>query len=269
MSTTPAPYRSNLPAGGGGFLQLLHAEWTKFRTVRGWMVALVVAALAYFAAIGLKVVVQEATYGWIQSTFGTVSVPAGLYFGLQTSFFEVGLAYLVARFAVSHWNIDARDGEGYGVSLAFWENGILTGALSLFSLALTYVFIADGLLPQSTYQTLVTSQPSVFYPRAQLLFPTALSILERFSSFLIHFSWGYLCVLAAYLHKRNYLFLALPMGLVDALVPFAGEVPLWVFELGLFLIALGAFAVTWRVTERDRRRGYAKELTPAIPATPA
>jgi len=45
MSTTPAPYRSNLPAGGGGFLQLLHAEWTKFRTVRGWMVALVVAGL--------------------------------------------------------------------------------------------------------------------------------------------------------------------------------------------------------------------------------
>ncbi len=227
---------------------------------------LVVAALAYFTAIGLKVVFQEATYGWIQSTFGTVSVPTGLYFGLQTSFFEVGLAYLVARFAVSRWSIDARDGEGYGVSLAFWENGILTGALSLFSLALTYVFIADGLLPISTYQTLVNSQPSAFYPPAQLLFPTALSILERFSSFLIHFSWGYLCVLAAYLHKRNYLFLALPMGLVDTLVPFAGEVPLWVFETAIFLIALGAFAVTWRVTARDRRGGYAKELTSATPA---
>ena len=230
---------------------------------------LVVAALAYFTAIGLKVVVQGATYGWIQSTFGTVSVPAGLYFGLQTSFFEVGLAYVVARFAISHWNIDARDGEGYGVSLAFWENGILTGALSLFSLALTYVFIAEGLLPQSTYQTMVTSQPSVFYPPSQLLFATALSIVERFSSFLIHFSWGYLCVLAAYFHKRNYLFLALPMGLVDALVPFAGEVPLWAFELAILLIALGAFAVTWRVTERDRHGGYAKELTASTPSAAA
>ena len=49
MSATPPPYRSNLPAGGGGFLQLLHAEWTKFRTVRGWMVALVVAGLLVVA----------------------------------------------------------------------------------------------------------------------------------------------------------------------------------------------------------------------------
>jgi ABC-type transport system involved in multi-copper enzyme maturation permease subunit len=29
----------------GGFASLLHAEWTKFRTVRGWVIAMVVAAL--------------------------------------------------------------------------------------------------------------------------------------------------------------------------------------------------------------------------------
>jgi ABC-type transport system involved in multi-copper enzyme maturation permease subunit len=35
------PYRS----GRDGFPQLLHAEWTKFRTVRGWMTGMVAAAL--------------------------------------------------------------------------------------------------------------------------------------------------------------------------------------------------------------------------------
>jgi len=40
-----APYRSPLPAGRDGFLQLLHAEWTKFRTVRGWVVGTAVGAV--------------------------------------------------------------------------------------------------------------------------------------------------------------------------------------------------------------------------------
>ena len=45
MSAADAPYRSPRPAGRDGFLQLLHAEWTKFRTVRGWVVGTVVGAL--------------------------------------------------------------------------------------------------------------------------------------------------------------------------------------------------------------------------------
>jgi hypothetical protein len=32
------PYRSEAPAGHDGFAQLLRAEWTKFRTVRGWVI---------------------------------------------------------------------------------------------------------------------------------------------------------------------------------------------------------------------------------------
>ena len=40
-----------------GFAQLVHAEWTKFRTVRGWVIAMIVAAmvivgLGYFIASG-------------------------------------------------------------------------------------------------------------------------------------------------------------------------------------------------------------------------
>jgi ABC-type transport system involved in multi-copper enzyme maturation permease subunit len=39
------PYRSAAPAGHDGFARLLWAEWTKFRTVRGWVVGMIVAGL--------------------------------------------------------------------------------------------------------------------------------------------------------------------------------------------------------------------------------
>jgi ABC-type transport system involved in multi-copper enzyme maturation permease subunit len=44
--TIPA-YRSALPAGPrpDGFGRLLHSEWTKFRTVRGWLVGIILAVL--------------------------------------------------------------------------------------------------------------------------------------------------------------------------------------------------------------------------------
>ena len=42
---TIAPYRSGMPPGRDGFAQLLRAEWTKFRTVRGWVIGMIVAAL--------------------------------------------------------------------------------------------------------------------------------------------------------------------------------------------------------------------------------
>ena len=45
--TTPTvtPYRPGTQAGRDQFTQLLRAEWTKFRTVRGWVIGMVVAAL--------------------------------------------------------------------------------------------------------------------------------------------------------------------------------------------------------------------------------
>ncbi|HET9970614.1 MAG TPA: ABC transporter permease subunit [Streptosporangiaceae bacterium] len=43
--TAIAPYRSELNAGRDGFAQLLRAEWTKFRTVRGWVIGMVVGGL--------------------------------------------------------------------------------------------------------------------------------------------------------------------------------------------------------------------------------
>ncbi|HYB18758.1 MAG TPA: ABC transporter permease subunit [Streptosporangiaceae bacterium] len=54
---TMTPHRSGRLAGRDGFAQILLAEWTKFRTVRGWVIGAVVAALVMvglglFAAAG-------------------------------------------------------------------------------------------------------------------------------------------------------------------------------------------------------------------------
>jgi hypothetical protein len=53
--TTITPYRSPVQDGPDGFPQLLHAEWTKFRTVRGWIIGMIVAILVT-AGIGLFLV---------------------------------------------------------------------------------------------------------------------------------------------------------------------------------------------------------------------
>ena len=45
MTATITPYRPPQQAGQDGFAQLLHAEWTKFRTLRGWVIAIVIAVV--------------------------------------------------------------------------------------------------------------------------------------------------------------------------------------------------------------------------------
>lgn len=51
--TTVTSYKPRLRQGRDGFAQLVHAEWTKFRTVRGWVIAVAVGMLA---TIGLGLV---------------------------------------------------------------------------------------------------------------------------------------------------------------------------------------------------------------------
>ena len=56
--TTITPYRSPVQDGRDGFGQLLHAEWTKFRTVRGWVIGMIVAILVT-TGIGIFFVVAS------------------------------------------------------------------------------------------------------------------------------------------------------------------------------------------------------------------
>ncbi|HKT61109.1 MAG TPA: ABC transporter permease subunit [Gemmatimonadales bacterium] len=71
MTVGTTPYRSGLRAGRDGFPQLLRAEWTKFRTVRGWVAGTWVAALV-MVLLGLV-----AASGFHSSCGGDCSVPLG------------------------------------------------------------------------------------------------------------------------------------------------------------------------------------------------
>ena len=54
MTATATPRRSELAVGRDGFWQLLRAEWTKFRTVRGWVITAIASVLliVLFAYLG-------------------------------------------------------------------------------------------------------------------------------------------------------------------------------------------------------------------------
>jgi len=69
--TATAPYRSPAAPGRDGFAQVLHAEWTKFRTVRGWIIGLIVAILAA-AGIGILVAAGGASATCQTAGGGTV-----------------------------------------------------------------------------------------------------------------------------------------------------------------------------------------------------
>ena len=69
MTPVVAPYRSGQQAGRDGFPQLLRAEWTKFRTVRGWVTGMVAAAL--------MVVLFAVLAGISSDQHGTLAVPVG------------------------------------------------------------------------------------------------------------------------------------------------------------------------------------------------
>ncbi len=69
MTSVVAPYRSGQQAGRDGFPQLLWAEWTKFRTVQGWVAGLVAAAL--------MVVLFAVLAGISSDQQGRPSVPIG------------------------------------------------------------------------------------------------------------------------------------------------------------------------------------------------
>jgi uncharacterized membrane protein YhfC len=145
-----------------------------------------------------------------------------------------------ANYAVKRSKIDIKNAAAYGTGLAFWENGILLGLISLVNILLVYVILGSGTAIAATeYNALVAAEPSLFYSVSQALPLVALGILERISSIIGHFCWGYLCVAAAYYRRMIYLWIAMPLGfIIDFLVPFAGVLTLPVFEALIFVIAV-------------------------------
>jgi hypothetical protein len=75
-----------------------------------------------------------------------------------------------------------------------------------------------------------------------------IGVLERISSLLVHIAWGYLCVMAVIYHKKHLFAIALPMGLIDFLVPFASANVL-LFEAVVFALAAACIFVAWYATK--------------------
>lgn len=194
--------------------------------------------LAYGGAIGLKVLFQYLTAPAFLAASRASVWWLGLYIGLQTVIFEVGGAFLVARFAISRRKMRQSDAVAYGLGLAFWENGVLLGVVALVSTFSYFIVLSQGgQAAESMYGLLSSSQPRLFYSPQSALPLVGWGLLERVSSLMVHLSWGYLCVKSVAQHKRELLFLALPMGFIDFLVPFLQILTVPLFEIVVFMLA--------------------------------
>ncbi len=231
--------------------------WRARRSFR-WVV-LIYALLAYGFAIIAKSIFQALTAAYIIGSFGSASIITGLYYGLQTSFLEVGLAYIVARYALRREIFVESDAESYGLSLSFWENGVLLGIFSLVSILSTYLAIAYGgpAVSQTISNEIMKAQPSLFSSTISALPSIGFSILERTSSLLAHFAWGFLVIVSITRKKPVYFFTALPMGLMDALVPFAGTLGIPIFEATVFLLSLLFLSIALYVRKAEGVPGRA------------
>ena len=234
--------------------------WHFKKSLSKWV--LLYSFIAYFGAIALKYVVQIPTIHQFEAAVGGNLAGLGLYYGIQTVVFEVGGAYLVAYVASRRNQLFAKDAEGYGLGLALWENGIWIGIVALINYTVYYAALSSGSnsLSQQIYDTLSKSAPSLFYPPLQALPIVGLSIVERISSLLAHFSWGFLVVFAVIYRRKLFLALALPMGLLDFFVPFASNWGTALFELIIFVLSLLFLVVALSATRQVRKKEH--ETTP-------
>lgn len=229
--------------------------WYRRRDFTRW--TLIYSLAAYAGAIALKELVQVATLGPITQLSGADPYALGVYYGAQTAVFEVGGAFVLAQMAVASRRFIARDAEGFGLALAFWENAVLI-ALPLLLDYLTYYAILSepgSGAARSLAPILMRDAPALFYVPGGALPLIAWAILERVSSLLAHWAWGLLAVLAAVRRRPAYVALAAPLGFaVDFLVPFEPSLGLGPFETLLLAVAAVGFLAALAVRRWDRVR---------------
>jgi len=73
MTAAIAPSRTGLRPEGSGFGSLLHAEWTKFRTVRGWVIGMFIVAVV---TVGVALL-NHSTCGGVVTPGGPSTVGVG------------------------------------------------------------------------------------------------------------------------------------------------------------------------------------------------
>jgi ABC-type transport system involved in multi-copper enzyme maturation permease subunit len=76
MTATMTPYRPPQQAGRDGFAQLLHAEWTKFRTLRGWVITMIIGAVL-IAVVGVLLPRGDTQCGTASGVACLAQVPTG------------------------------------------------------------------------------------------------------------------------------------------------------------------------------------------------
>jgi|BEDMetMinimDraft_2_1075160.scaffolds.fasta_scaffold00096_4 hypothetical protein len=157
-----------------------------FLVKRDWKVILI-AGVAYILAIVGKEIIQLA----FLSFFLTPQIPTYIAYGILTTIFEPGFAYLFSRFI-------KENPKTYGIGLAFWENAILLGLLEL-----PYAFI----------ETTTTVLPL-------LLYLIIIRIMDRTSSLLLHYSWGISAYYSFWRKELKYIFTVAPLGMVDSLTAY-------------------------------------------------
>ncbi|NLF87433.1 YhfC family intramembrane metalloprotease [Candidatus Bathyarchaeota archaeon] len=239
---------------------LLMVYWYRKHRFHGmiWLYTLI----AYGGAIAAKYALQLPTIGLV---IGSGEAALGLYYGVQTVVFEVGFAYLVAYLAFKRGSLDRRDAEAFGSGLGFWENVGFLSALSLVNLIAYYAILSGGSsLATTLYEQLSTNAPSLFASDVEALGLVGIGVLERISSLLVHVAWGYLCVMAVIYRKKALFAIALPMGLIDFLVPFASANVL-VFEVAFFALAVVCIIVAWYATKRLIKQPKTSQTMQSIP----
>jgi hypothetical protein len=133
--TATTPYRSSVRVGRDGFLQVLRAEWTKLRTVRGWVIGTVLAS-GLIVVFGLITVAGTSTSVAGPPEAGTVPVgPDG--FGVIDRF------TFVHQPLAGDGTVTARVVSLAGERLPAW--------------AKAGIIVKDGVTPGSTYAAVMVT----------------------------------------------------------------------------------------------------------------
>jgi hypothetical protein len=112
MTTVLAPYRSEQPVGRDGFFQLLRAEFTKFRTVRAWMITLCAAAVVFVLLAFLSVFASRSTNPPVPTGPGGEAVSDTYMFVHQTLAGDGTLTARVASLSGAHTSLSNSSGNG-------------------------------------------------------------------------------------------------------------------------------------------------------------
>lgn len=219
--------------------------WWRKHGFRGMV--LLLSFGAYWLAIALKALLQVVTAAPAAQALGSTSVAFGLYLGIQTVIFEVGLAYAFAVYGARKLGLATKDGVPFGLGLAFWENGVYLGLFYFVQLLVIYAALIGSTSSASPfYSQLLSRSPALFYGPVQALPLVVYSAMERVSSLMAHAAWGILTVCAAVTGRKTFLAVALPMGLLDVLAPL--QIPLALFEPIVFVISLALLLIAVLLT---------------------